>query len=96
MIEGGAITTKDKWDGLFAKYTGDNYVPTYEASGSDVVPDVEFPGSAVLEKAALAKMYLLHLKKKIVKLIRIFGLGLLLKMAQQSSLQIKALIVHIL
>lgn len=55
MIEGGAITTKDKWDGLFAKYTGDNYVPTYEASGSDVVPDVEFPGSAVLEKAALAK-----------------------------------------
>lgn len=55
MIEDGAITTKDKWDGLFAKYTGDNYVPKYEASGSDVVPDVEFPGSAVLEKAALAK-----------------------------------------
>ena len=55
MIEDGAITTKDKWDGLFAKYTGDNYVPTYEASGSEVTPDVDFPGSAVLEKAALAE-----------------------------------------
>lgn len=55
MVEGGAITTKDKWDGLFAKYTGEKYVPTYESSGSDVVPDVEFPGSKVLEDAALAK-----------------------------------------
>ena len=54
VVENGAITTQEKWDGLFSKYISDNYVPTYESSGSNVKPDVEFPGSEPLEKAALA------------------------------------------
>ena len=54
MIEDGAITTKDKWDGLFAKYTGDNYVPTYEASGSEVTPDVDFPRISSIRKSSFS------------------------------------------
>lgn len=53
-IEGGAITTEDKWTALFDKYVGDSYTPTYEASGSTVIPTTVFPGSDALKTAVVS------------------------------------------
>ena len=47
-IESGAITSEDKWTALYDKYVGDNYTPTYEESGSTVIPTTTFPGSEAL------------------------------------------------
>ena len=53
-IDGGAITSVDKWDALFEKYTGEDYVQSYEGNSSTVIPTTTFPGSDALANIALA------------------------------------------
>lgn len=54
LIESGAVTSTEKWNNLFEKYVGDDYVPTYEASGSNIKPDTVFPGSNALKDASVS------------------------------------------
>lgn len=54
LIESGAVTSTEKWNNLFSKYIGDDYAPSYEASGSNVKPDTVFPGSDALKAAAVS------------------------------------------
>ncbi len=53
-IEGGAITSVDKWEALFSSYIGTDYEQKYESSTSTVLPTTTFPGSETLANIALA------------------------------------------